>query len=188
MFTQRIKSQAKVVDGKLILSCTNALTPVVWQMDLAPAKASALEVQEQENGQARLLLRTQKNETVDIATFASKSEAIAMLQAVMRALEGAQGTTLRATSAGRAPRSNPRSSFWGGLAWLGSVLAAAFVLVIAIGLIGTQMLMPQGGLQSVEQTAIEPLAGTEGSGIYAPESQVAPSGEPVTAEQFLQGQ
>ena len=37
-------ASANVVDGKLILSFPHAQTPVLWQMDLAQAKASAIEV------------------------------------------------------------------------------------------------------------------------------------------------
>ena len=46
------KTSAKVVEGKLILSCPGAEIPVVWQMDLNEAKACAFEVQcdEKANG------------------------------------------------------------------------------------------------------------------------------------------
>lgn len=186
MMMGKRKTQAKVVDGKLILSCTQALRPVVWQMDLAPAKASALEIQEEKaGGPARLTLRSQNDESVDIASFADRAQALAALHVVARALEGAQGSLNQSREqAGRARR----RSFWGGLVWLGSVLAAAFVLVIVIGLVGTQILVPQVGYQTVQQTAIEPLAGPVEEGSSAPESQSAPSGVPVTADQFLSGQ
>lgn len=86
-------SSASVVDGKLILSLPGAKNPVVWQMDMAEVKASALEVfqdQEQDNTYV-LMLRTLKDEFVNIANFTTKEEAVAGLVAVTKALQGAHG-------------------------------------------------------------------------------------------------
>jgi hypothetical protein len=88
--TGKNNSSARVVDGKLILSYPEALTPVVWQMDLAQAKASALEVRETK-GNFSLVLKTAKGETVEVAPFATKDEAVAALMAAARALENAHG-------------------------------------------------------------------------------------------------
>ena len=63
-------ASASVVDGKLILSFPHAQTPVIWQMDLAEAKASALEVLKAEKGtDFTLTLKTQKGEKVKIDLF-----------------------------------------------------------------------------------------------------------------------
>lgn len=83
-------SSASVVDGKLILSFPSAKIPVVWQMDLAEVKASALEVRG-EKDPFTLVLRTTKSEVVDIAPFTTKEEAVAGLVAVTKALHGAHG-------------------------------------------------------------------------------------------------
>lgn len=83
-------SSARVVDGKLILSFPEALTPVVWQMDLTQAKASALEVRETK-GNFTLTLKTAKGEAVDVASFATKEESVAALMAAAKALENAHG-------------------------------------------------------------------------------------------------
>ena len=83
-------SSASVVDGKLILSFPGALVPVVWQMDLTQAKASALEVHDTKTGFA-LVLKNPKPETVDIATFAKREDAVNGLMAASRALAGAHG-------------------------------------------------------------------------------------------------
>ena len=45
---EETSASANVVDGKLILSLPEAENPVVWQMDLSSAKASALEVKKDE--------------------------------------------------------------------------------------------------------------------------------------------
>lgn len=83
-------SSASVVDGKLILSFPGAKTPVVWQMDLTEAKASALEVQGQKDP-FTLVLKTAKGEAMDIAPFSTKEEAVEGLVAVTRALQNAHG-------------------------------------------------------------------------------------------------
>lgn len=83
-------ASASVVDGKLILSFPSALTPVVWQMDLSTAKASALEVQEKNGGYA-LVLKTPKGENLDIAPFDDRSKAVQGLMAASNALENAYG-------------------------------------------------------------------------------------------------
>lgn len=83
-------ASASVVDGKLILSFPSALTPVVWQMDLSTAKASALEVQEKNGGYA-LILKTPKGENLDIAPFDDRTKAVQGLMAASNALENAYG-------------------------------------------------------------------------------------------------
>lgn len=83
-------ASASVVDGKLILSCPNAVTPVVWQMDLSDVKASAMEVLEDE-GNFTLNLKTAKGERLKAATFATREDAVAGLMAASQALENAQG-------------------------------------------------------------------------------------------------
>lgn len=86
------QSTARVVDGKLILSFPLALTPVVWQMDLSQAKASALEVHAQANSDAQaLVLKTPKGENLEVAVFATRPEAVSALMAAAGALENAHG-------------------------------------------------------------------------------------------------
>ncbi|MGQ0527683.1 MAG: hypothetical protein ACT4OY_06630 [Alphaproteobacteria bacterium] len=90
-----------VVDGKLILSFPNALTPVVWQMDLAQTKASSLEVMEKDGGKTHaLLIKTPKGETLEVALFAKKSQAVNGLVAASRALSTAHGQIRAHTVAG----------------------------------------------------------------------------------------
>lgn len=85
-------TSAKVVDGKLILSLPDALTPVVWQMDLAHAKASALEVLHNEAMSAyTLTLKTPKGETIEVAAFDERENAVEGLMAASAALENAHG-------------------------------------------------------------------------------------------------
>lgn len=85
------KASASVVDGKLILSFPEALTPIVWQMDLADAKASAFEILEEE-GKFVLSSRKPGAQKKDvIASFSSRTDAVEGLMATSRALESAHG-------------------------------------------------------------------------------------------------
>jgi len=88
--TNKKKSSASVVDGKLILSFPEAITPVVWQMDLNKAKASALEVQERKGGYT-LVLKTPKGENLEIAPFDNRKKAVDGLIAASHALQNAYG-------------------------------------------------------------------------------------------------
>jgi hypothetical protein len=86
------KASARVVDGKLILSLPAANTPVVWQMDLGHAKASALEVRHNEEAAIfTLMLKTAKGETMEIASFSERERSIEGLMAASRALESGYG-------------------------------------------------------------------------------------------------
>lgn len=87
-----LSSSARVVDGKLILSFPHALTPVVWQMDLAQAKASALEVRENATkNNYTLVLKSPRSDDHDIASFETRAQAVEALMAVARAFESAHG-------------------------------------------------------------------------------------------------
>ena len=86
-------SSACVVDGTLILSLPDAITPSVWRMDLGHAKSSALEVRENADKTFTLVLKTPRGDVNDIAPFANKALAVKALMAVSRALEQSQGQT-----------------------------------------------------------------------------------------------
>lgn len=91
LFKCSYQDYAKVVDGKLILSLPNATTPVVWQMDLNQASASALEVNDNKKDGFTLVMKTPKGETIEIAPFAKKEQAIDSLMAASKALSRAHG-------------------------------------------------------------------------------------------------
>lgn len=90
--TNAEQASARVVDGKLILSLPHAKSPIVWQMDLDQAKASALEVRSnEEQANFTLILKTPRGDTTDIASFTAKAGAVDSLMAASQALENAQG-------------------------------------------------------------------------------------------------
>lgn len=89
--TGNYSSSARVVDGTLIISLPQAITPVVWRMELGYVRASALEVRNHENGTFVLVLKTPKGDVNDIAPFETKGRAVQALMSVSRAMEQAHG-------------------------------------------------------------------------------------------------
>lgn len=84
-------STAKVIDGILILSLPDAISPVVWQMELGQSKSSALEIRNGDNGQFILTLKTPRQDVLEIAAYANRDQAIKALLVTSSALEKAQG-------------------------------------------------------------------------------------------------
>src|SRR5262245_57472164 len=127
----KTSSTAKVVDGKLILSCPEAINPVVWQMDLAQAKSSALEVREVK-GNFVLTLKTTKGESVEVAPFATREDAVAALMATSSALENASGQIRPAGSvaAGETVVALPPATEKKQSRWIGVVLGALMILIL----------------------------------------------------------
>lgn len=80
------KSSAKVNAGTLVLSLPDAITPVVWRMDLSTAKSSAIEVRENEDGFYDLVLKTPKADAHNIAVYEFKIKATQALMAVTKAM------------------------------------------------------------------------------------------------------
>lgn len=89
--TGNYSASASVVDGTLILSLPDAISPVVWRLELGQAKASALEVRQGEDDVYTLLLKTPRGDGNDIARFATRGRAVAALMAVSRAMEQGHG-------------------------------------------------------------------------------------------------
>ena len=86
------ESSAKVVDGNLIISLPDAMTPVVWRMELGSVKASALEVRTNaSDGTFVLSLKTPKGDVHDVAPFDSRERAVQALMRISNAMQNASG-------------------------------------------------------------------------------------------------
>lgn len=182
-------ASANVVDGKLILSFPDAVSPVLWQMELAEAKASALEVAAgKEEGQHALILKTAKGEKIDIATFTSRADAVAGLMAAANALENAQGqirsgasTLESAPTNGAAKQPKPKKNLTQAekkqkqKRWLTGILALV-VLFICFSLWAS--VVPRVVSTSAPNTGVV-------TGVTSPQNS---SGVPVSADDFLSGQ
>lgn len=170
-------SSARIVDGTLVLSLPDALTPVVWRMDMGHAKASAIEVRENEDGTFSLVLKTPRGDVNDIAPFASKALAVRALMEVSRAMENAHGnirSSMALVPAGdQPPMAATRAS--GG----GKLLTGVIGLLLLVGII--MMLVSVG-----PGPGGAPGMGTDIPAAGDPEAANRP-GVPVSADDFLRG-
>lgn len=173
--TGNYSASASVVDGTLILSLPDALSPVVWRLELTNAKASALEVREGDGGVFRLMLKTPRGDVNDIADFSSRGRAVAALMAVSRAMEKSHGQIYPAANDTEpynpahlpvAPKRNKgKGAKKGGL--LG--VLAAIVVIVGLSIMLINMSPPR-----FKTSASSPAAESS-----------APSGVPVSADDFL---
>lgn len=171
--TAKSTATARVVDGKLILSYPDALNPVVWQMDLTQAKASAMEVRDNK-GTFMLTLKTAKGETTDIAPFTTKEEAVDALMVAARALENAHGQirpVANGTNVEQLPVEKNGKGRWAG-ATLGIIM-----IVILIGIWGSLTPRPaaNGGSAPVGSNPAMTMGGSAGD----------ENGVPLSADEFL---
>jgi hypothetical protein len=173
-------AHASVVDGKLILSLPEALTPIVWQIDLGDAKSSAFEVIE-ESGQYKLISKkqgAQKKET--IAPFADKNKAVEALMATSHALAHAHGhihnnPPANVSTPGPAAYTHisTETSKSGGGKWIFAV--ASIVLIIGLFYMANTM-QPRSPSSMVNASA--------NNNNTAPNS-ASQAGVPVSADDFL---
>ncbi len=180
--TGNYAASASVIDSTLILSLPDAITPVVWRLDLGQTKASALEVREREEGVFTLLLKTPRGDVNDIANFATRGRAVAALMAVTRAMEQAHGqirsfandsdsynpTHLPVPVRGRKTKDHsPKGSHDKG--WIGGLIALALIVILG------SLIMNMGPKPVSSLSAASPAAGTP----------AIESGVPVSADDFL---
>jgi len=173
-------ASARVVDGKLILSFPDAKTPIVWQMDLTQAKASALEVLEDEANNAFVLkVKTPKGESIDVATFDQRSHAIEGLMAASVALENAHGH-IQTGQSGQTTINNAQSSASPQKKSGKSKILGVFLAIIALFIFFTiwSSIIPRSVNTGNNQTL-------SSSGQTSPQTS---SGVPVSADDFLKGQ
>lgn len=160
-------SSACVVDGTLVLTLPDAISPVVWRMDLGQAKASALEVRDNGDKTYSLVLKTPRGDVNEIAPFAQRQQAIKALMAVSHAMEHAHGQTrpvsvAAANDAGGRKKGRVMTS-------IVAVLLLLFLILIFINM-GPQVL---------------PVTDTAATG--AAVTGEAQPGTPVSADDFLRG-
>ena len=164
-------SSAKVVDGALILSLPDAVSPVVWRMELDDVKAASLGIEPKDNNVYVLTMKEGKGDTKEIAPFDNKDKAVKALMAASSALENSQGATRANDNAAARPNGN----------FLSQLLSAAVGLVIlAVLLFSIARMGPE--IRTTETIA--------NGGPAAQGSSAAPAGSPGTpqsADDFLRG-
>lgn len=154
------EGQAQIVDGNLVLSLPHAKSPVVWRWDLTQAKASALEVSEQDHG-FDLVMKTASDGVQKIASFGSRDAAVGALMMASEAMNGAQGSSFDRASEGAK--------------WL--IALAGAIVVIALFFFLARM-TPQEIAPYVATGSSASMAGTNDN----PENS---SGVPVSADDLL---
>ncbi len=176
--TGNYSASASVVDGTLIISLPQAVTPVVWRMELGHVRASALEVRKQDNGTHVLTLKTPKGDVYDIAPFDTRGKAVQALMSVSRAMEQAHGQ-MRAAAIGAANDT--------GTATHTTTHAPAETSKgrLLTGILGTVLLL---GLIAIflNSTGPNPSSPTSGSHTANNTASTAPAtGVPLSADDFL---
>ena len=186
--SNELAASAAVVDGKLILTLPEAVTPVVWQMDLDQAKSSALEViEDKKKGTFSLMLRNTKGETIEVAPFEQKSQAVEALMLTSQALQDGQGKIRAAPNVAQVPYQAQQGApvyqptpTTDSSNKIGGILA--IVLIIVLMLVWVISIPRQGDFNNISATA-----SGDGHAGAAPSSGVA-TGVPVSADEFLGNQ
>lgn len=188
--TGNYTASASVIDGTLILSLPDAITPIVWRLDLVHAKASALEVRTNDDSTFTLALKTPRGDVNEIAKFSSRGRAVAALMSVTRAMEQAHGQIKPAANDGepynpthlpvplqtRRRKSTATAHPSDRKGWMGGVVALA--LIIGLGAI----LLNMGPRHVSALSSASPAAGSA-AGMAAPAADT--SGVAVSADDFL---
>lgn len=176
---------AVIVDGKLVLTLPDAVSPVVWQMDLDDVKSAALEVQfDKASDTHSLVMKQAGGNTLEVAKFEDKPKAVEALMAASQALRGAQGKIRPQPQVvqqvpyaapqmhiiGSPANTNNQSSGRGG-----AMIAIALVVVLIIVWLVS---IPGGG-------EVSPAVG---GGDVASAGDAQPAGVAVSADDFLSKQ
>lgn len=202
MFAQLKKdthTPAIVVDGKLILSFPNALTPIVWQMDLVDAKSSSFEVVS-EGDSFHLATKKQGGQKKDvIAPFATKEDAVSALMATSQALASAHGQIRQNIGAesgyalsgapamthavlppvyGASQAPQKRGGFI-------KFIIAILVILVLLGLFSAMLSMRPRAPSSVDNAASLSRSNAQSQTSANPASS---AGVPVSADDFLRAQ
>lgn len=174
--TQDLRPTAKVVDGALILSLPDAISPVVWRWNLGEAKASALEVREVgKDGNYKLVLKTPRGDVQDVAPFENKAKAMSALLAVSHAMENPHGSasndsgTVHTITPGRTDLKKSD-----GMKLLGGIGAVALIIVLFTWL-GSVAPKRMDSNPATLNTTATPTGTSDQSGV------------PMSADDFLSG-
>ncbi len=171
-------SSAKVVDGSLVLSLPDAITPVVMRLSLEEAKSAAFTVLEKKDKHV-LTVQFSEKESREIAPYDSKEQAVAALMAASAALE--KGAPVFSSGKVVVANENSRMSLKGMGKWV-----VAFGVLFALVWFITSM---NGGLPraplpaSLKQGAENTAQTMPNKNPFTDAKKV--TGKPVSADEFL---
>lgn len=170
-------SSAKVTNDTLIFSLPDAQSPIVWRMELSDIKAAAFEIQNKDDGNHMLVMKTSKKDPQEIATFNNNAKALKALMSVSQAME--QAYNAKSTIA--------NDDINGGIATANTAPPAKKSGAITAGIIGILILaLLIFGLTQIGPQTIGP--GTSSSNSVAnseSENGTKTVGVPVSADAFL---
>lgn len=167
---------ASKVDDVLILSCVNAVQPIVWRMEIDKIGTASFEVDiDAQTGHTSLVMKQKTGKAEKIAVFKTKEEAV---EALMAASDAMQSISIP-SPAMQAKVSTPQKMIVkgqqkSGLKW--GWLALAFVVVVLLYIYLTT-LMPQ--------TMELPTNAQNSLSDQTPPQQR--TGVPMSADDYLQG-
>lgn len=172
------QNKVSISGGKLILSLPEAESPVVWQMDLNEAQASAFTISEDKKKKIFSLVSKGKGEVEElIAGFKNKDEAVAVLLMASEALQNGAAPAASVDAPAAVNQNDvtvvkkDKSDTYGAL--------IAFALIVV--LFSVWMISASSNVQDV----------TGVSSVAQSNQNVAPresSGVPVSADDFLSNQ
>lgn len=187
---ENVDSRAKIVDGTLILSLPDAISPIVWRMDLSSVKSAAIEIRtdkkEGEDERYTLTMKATGEKAKDIATFSGKSQAVQALMVASQAMEQGASTTAATvandtTTSTKSTISNIQAVPVQKKSLAGQILAAFIGLVIigmlifALGKVGPKTVPTGDPVRDNSQATGNPFGGGGDTGV------------PMSADDFLLG-
>lgn len=178
-------ASARVIDGKLILSFPDALSPVVWQMNLNEVAASALRVEEKAKTKNFALVMTTQDSAMDVALFAAREQAVEALMTASHALENAAGQIQASTPAGyyAGPHAMPAANIVAIQKPRRRWIPVGLALLALLGFFTYwTSLQPRAPQSYNADPAANTAASTQGG------SAQQQSGVPVSADEFLEQQ
>ncbi len=165
-------STAKVVDGSLVLSLPDAVTPVVMRLSLEEAKSASFTVLEKKDLHV-LTVQFSEKDSRDIAPYANKEQAIAALMETSAALE--KGSRVYSARGGREPGEGNGMAL-GALKWAGA-LSVLFILIWFV--------IPSMGRGLPQAPLSQEVAEGSAPGIPTTQDPRTVTGAPVSADDFL---
>lgn len=171
-------STAKVVDGSLVLSLPDAVTPVVMRLSLEEAKSAAFTVLEKKD-QHVLTVQLSEKDSREIAPYDEKEKAVKALMAASQALE--KGSPV-APGAANQNTGNAGASLMSFGKWV-VALGVLFVLVWVVSSMSNSL--PRAPLPASLQNNENTVAAQQGSDRTPFENPREVTGQAVSADDFL---
>lgn len=164
------QTEARIVGDALVVSFAGAEPPRLWRADLARVSSAAMELRQEDNGTAALVV-TADGRAETVAQFAARDAGIEALQAVSRAMmDMPQGAMMNAPQNGAAPRAG-KKTFGGFFAFLAKLLLWIVAVIVALFILAVLLLT----------SAPKGLVSTPPDHVALP----VPSGAPVTADELF---